>query len=48
MLLFDYVDFKVFCKAIVFLWPFCWRESAVEVWLKPDISQWLENLQDVE
>ena len=28
----------------MFLWPLSWRDSAVEVWLKLDISQWLENL----
>lgn len=40
----DYVYFKVFCQAIMFLWTLSWRDSAVKLWLKLDISWWLENL----
>lgn len=47
VLLFDYVYFKVFCKSIMFLQTLSWRRSVVEVWLKLDISQWLENLCEI-
>lgn len=48
MLQLEYVYFKVFCQAVMFLWTLSWSDSAVKLRLKLGISWWLENLCEIQ